>query len=248
MAEYTDDDVTRLATLLGDVSDLTWGNAAVRLLQQGVTLPPPPPDPERSDAEVLADLVALSDAGRVQVHMTHVDEGLPVYEVSWRKLGWLPPPYGPDIAAAGRSLGWPVARVLEMAQPYINPPPDPAVVVTKDLAARVWPDMGWGPAAPMAEFTDADVTRLAEMLEYLGVMLPDIVARRLLEQGVTLPPPPPDPAVVVAKALSLVLWPYFAWDPAALHPEQERLLAAVRDLFTTDALKAAAAKVQEAKS
>ncbi len=64
MAEYTDDDVTRLATLLGDVSDLTWGNAAVRLLQQGVTLPPPPPDP--------------------------------------------------------------------------------AVVVTKEVAARVWPDMGWG--------------------------------------------------------------------------------------------------------
>ena len=25
------------------------------------------------------------------------------------------------------------------------PPPDPAVVVTKEIAARVWPDMGWGP-------------------------------------------------------------------------------------------------------
>lgn len=90
-----------------------------------VTIGEPTPDPERSDAEVLADLVALSDAGQVQIHMTHVDEGLPVYEVSWRKPGWSPPPIGPDIAAAHHSLSWPVVRVLEMAQPYIEPPPDP---------------------------------------------------------------------------------------------------------------------------
>ena len=151
-----------------------------RLIDSGVVTVNPPPDPERSDAEVLADLVALSDAGQVQIHMTHVDEGLPVYEVSWRKPGWSPPPHGPDIAAAGRSLGWPVARVLEMAQPYINPPPDPAVVVTKEIAARVWPDMGWG--------------------------------------------------------------------PVDLYPVHADLVAAVRDLFTTDALEAAAAKVQEAET
>ena len=78
-----------------------------------------------AQAKVLADLVALSDAGQVQIHMTHVDEGLPVYEVSWRKPGWSPPPIGPDIAAAHHSLSWPVVRVLEMAQPYIEPPPDP---------------------------------------------------------------------------------------------------------------------------
>lgn len=97
-------------------------------------LAPPPPDPERSDAEVLTDLVALSDVGQVQIHMTHVDEGFPVYEVSWRKPEWSAPPHGPDIAAAGHSLGWPVAQVLEMAQPHIDPPPDPAVVVARWLA------------------------------------------------------------------------------------------------------------------
>ncbi len=101
--------------------------------------PASPPDPERSDAEVLADLVALSDAGQVQIRMTHVDEGLPVYEVSWRKPGWSLPPHGPDIAAAHHSLGWPVAQVLEMAQPYIEPPdPRDAVVA----AAAEWAE-GW---------------------------------------------------------------------------------------------------------
>jgi len=88
---------------------------------------------------VLADLVALSDAGQVQIRMTHVDEGLPVYEVSWRKPGWSLPPHGPDIAAAHHSLGWPVAQVLEMAQPYIEPPdPRDAVVA----AAAEWAE-GW---------------------------------------------------------------------------------------------------------
>lgn len=103
-----------------------------------VTIGEPTPDPERSDAEVLADLVALSDAGQVQIHMTHVDEGLPVYEVSWRKPGWSPPPHGPDIAAADHSLGWPVACVLEMAQPYIDPPPDPA----EQIMAVYWQTSG----------------------------------------------------------------------------------------------------------
>lgn len=140
MAEYTDDDVTRLADMLTEIGVVYAVHTVARhLLEQGVTLPPPPPDPERSDAEVLVDLVALSDAGQVQVHMTHVDEGLPVYEVSWRKPGWPPPPHGPDIAAAGHSLGWPVAQVLEMAQPHINPPPDPAVVVAMWLTGRSHP-------------------------------------------------------------------------------------------------------------
>lgn len=112
---------------------------AQRLIESGVVTVNPPPDPERSEAEVLADLVALSDAGQVQIHMTHVDEGLPVYEVSWRKPGWSPPPHGPDIAAAGHSLGWPVERVLEMAQPHIDPPPDPA-----EQIAEAWRTMcGW---------------------------------------------------------------------------------------------------------
>ncbi len=170
MAEFTDDDVARLAEILArdGVRWMSEISLAIYLVRgEGVTLPPPPPDPERSDAEVLADLVALSDAGQVQIHMTHVDEGLPVYEVSWRKPGWSPPPHGPDIAAAGRSLGWPVARVLEMAQPHINPPPDPAVVVAEDL-----------------------------------------------------------------------------WEAA----QSGDLYAVVRDLFTTDALEAAAAKVQEAET
>lgn len=56
----------------------------------------------------------------------------------------------------------------------------------------------------------------------------------LLEQGVTLPPPPPDPADVVAM-----------WLTGRPHPAEE-FLARLRDLFTTDALEAAAAKVQEA--
>ena len=95
--------------------------AAFQALIDDGTIPPEPVP--RTDAEVLADLVALSDTGQVQIHMTHFDEGLPVYEVSWRKPGWSPPPHGPDIAAAHHSLGWPVAQVLEMAQPHIDPTP-----------------------------------------------------------------------------------------------------------------------------
>lgn len=95
----------------------------------------------------------------------------------------------------------------------------------------------------MAEFTDADVTRLAEMLEYLGVMLPGSVAPRLLEQGVTLPPPPPDPAVVVTKEIAARVWPDMGWGPVDLYPVHADLVAAVRDLFTPNALEAAAAKI-----
>lgn len=36
-------------------------------------------------------------------------------------------------------------RLLERGVTLPPPPPDPAVVVTKEIAARVWPDMGWGP-------------------------------------------------------------------------------------------------------
>ena len=94
----------------------------------------------------------------------------------------------------------------------------------------------------MAEFTDADVTRLAEMLEYLGVMLPDIVARRLLEQGVTLPPPPPDPVVVLCERVWLNTFRSARSD--LTRADLDRFIAAVRDLFPPDALEAAAAKVQ----
>lgn len=67
----------------------------------------------------------------------------------------------------------------------------------------------------------------------------------LLEQGVTLPPPPPDPAVVVAGALWLTMFRGGEWLPDKF--ESQRVwTAGVRDLFTTDALEAAAAKVQEA--
>ena len=100
----------------------------------------------------------------------------------------------------------------------------------------------------MAEFTDDDVTRLAEMLEYSGVMLPDIVARRLLERGVTLPPPPPDPAVVVARDIRDRVHPRYNDDPFPDDDWDVRLIAAVRDLFPTDAIEAAAAKVQEAET
>lgn len=68
----------------------------------------------------------------------------------------------------------------------------------------------------------------------------------LLEQGVTLPPPPPDPAVAVARVLAGAALPDLGWGPVDLYPEHAALLAAVRDLFTTAALEAAAAKVQEA--
>ena len=52
---------------------------------------------------------------------------------------------------------------------------------------------------------------------------------------VTSPPPPPDPADVVAM-----------WLTGRPHPAEE-FLARLRDLFTTDALESAAAKVQEAE-
>lgn len=59
-ADYTDDDVTRLAGWLIDrgfsprVADYT----ARHLLDQGVTLPPPPPDPAVVVAEALGALAA----------------------------------------------------------------------------------------------------------------------------------------------------------------------------------------------
>jgi hypothetical protein len=38
------------------------------------------------------------------------------------------------------------------------------------------------------------------------------------------------------------------WGPVDLYPVHADLVAAVRDLFTTDAIEAAAAKVQEAET
>lgn len=83
----------------------------------------------------------------------------------------------------------------------------------------------------MAEYTDADKTRLAEMLAG-GVPWSSVTARSLLEQGVTLPPPPPDPAVMVAEVVRR--------SPLTIDGA-----ASLRHLFTTDAIEAAAAKVQE---
>ena len=85
------------------------------------------------------------------------------------------------------------------------------------------------------DYTDDDVTRLTGMVHPLRVQTTDTLARRLLEQGVTLPPPPPDPAAVVARALAC------QYDCSAFHD-------LLRDLFPTDAIEAAAAKVQEAGS
>jgi len=95
------------------------------------------------------------------------------------------------------------------------------------------------------DYTDDDVTRLTEMLGQ--VVFAEDIARRLLAKGVTLPPPP-DPAVVVAEALRVAFLGYQArpFDPERFDGHV-RFLAAVRDLFPTDALDAAAAKVQEAE-
>lgn len=103
----------------------------------------------------------------------------------------------------------------------------------------------------MPEFTEADVTRLTGMLRVpivpSGGSTAHDLARRLLEQGVTLPPPPPDPAVVVAEALRATWYgdtaAPFAPESYSLHA---RMVDAVRDLFTPEALAQAAAKVQEA--
>ncbi len=99
----------------------------------------------------------------------------------------------------------------------------------------------------MADYTEGDVARLAEMLSpSLARTYRLNEARRLLEQGVTLPPPPPDPAVVVARVLAGAATPGLGWGPVDLYPVHADLLALVRDLFPPDAIKAAAAKVQEA--
>lgn len=70
MTEYTDDDVTRLADLLGGglpaFPEETRQRIANHLLEQGVTLPPPPPDTR----DALADLL---DAARD--YMTTEDVG-----------------------------------------------------------------------------------------------------------------------------------------------------------------------------
>ena len=98
----------------------------------------------------------------------------------------------------------------------------------------------------MAEFTDDDVTRLTEMLSpSLARIFRIKEGRHLLEQGVTLPP---DPAVVVTKEIAARVWPDMGWGPVDLYPVHADLVAAVRDLFTTDAIEAAAAKVQEAET
>ena len=54
----------------------------------------------------------------------------------------------------------------------------------------------------MADYTDDDVARLAEMMQYRSERAWDWHdhARHLLERGVTLPPPPPDPAVVAIRS------------------------------------------------
>ena len=100
----------------------------------------------------------------------------------------------------------------------------------------------------MAEYTDDDVGRLAAMLsDAAGAWTHEACARRLLEQGVTLPDPPPDPAVVVAEVLVRNAWPSTGWhgdsDPDS---GQARFITGLRDLVPPEALAAAAAKVQEA--
>lgn len=100
----------------------------------------------------------------------------------------------------------------------------------------------------MVEYTDDDVTRLASMIRGTEPSTFETCARHLLERGVTPPPPPPpDPADVVAEHIWCgVLFASAEWLPDET-TAQANLVAAVRDLFTTDALKAAAAKVQEAE-
>lgn len=96
----------------------------------------------------------------------------------------------------------------------------------------------------MAEYTD-DVARLADMIRGTEPSTFETCARRLLDQGVTLPPPPPDPAVVVAGELWPTMFRGGEWLPDQF--ESQRVwTAAVRDLFTPEALAEAAAKVQEA--
>lgn len=81
-----------------------------------------------------------------------------------------------------------------------------------------------------------DAERLASLLwpEVFNRPFHDVArAQRAIDAGWT---PPPDPADVVAM-----------WLTGRPHPAEE-FLARLRDLFTADALKAAAAKVQEAQS
>lgn len=97
----------------------------------------------------------------------------------------------------------------------------------------------------MAENTDDDVARLAAMLsDTAGAWTHEACARRLLEQGVTLPDPPPDPAVVVAEHVWCgVLFRGAEWLPDET-TAQANLVAALRHLFTPEALADAAAKAQ----
>ena len=104
----------------------------------------------------------------------------------------------------------------------------------------------------MAEFTEDDVARLAAVLDGCLYYNSRAVAYYLLDKGVKMPPPPPDPAVVVARVLAGAATPGLGWGPVDLYPVHADLLALVRDLFPPDALKAAAikaaaAKVQEAE-
>lgn len=144
-----------------------------------------------------------------------------------------------DLIALNRGL---VRENVELRRILDQRENGPVSVSVGDSGAVGVRGADWAPVsgggAVMADFTDDDVARLAEMLRphFVSYTSPESLAHLLLEQGVTLPPPPPDPADVVVKALR----------SAAADDDRLVLAYAVRDLFPTDALEAAAAKVQEA--
>ena len=85
----------------------------------------------------------------------------------------------------------------------------------------------------MAEFTDDDVARLAEILARDGVRWMSEISLAIYlvrGEGVTLPPPPPDPAVVVTKEIAARVWPDMGWGPVDLYPVHADLTAAVAAL------------------
>lgn len=98
----------------------------------------------------------------------------------------------------------------------------------------------WTPAAEAQPGSAPDdVTRLTLMIARCWHMSANEMARRLLAQGVTLPDPPPDPAVVVAEALADIIWGVDKWQVSG--PAPRRLLDALRDTFTPEALAETAA-------
>lgn len=117
MADYTDDDVTRLAEMLTEYDEFTW-QVARRLLEQGVTLPPP------SDDDLRAVIWYGMEAIRLPREYVQPTVNPPAIE-GWSWFDW--------VVSASAALD---EDVPQWAAEHA--PPDPAAVVAEALYKKAY--------------------------------------------------------------------------------------------------------------